>query len=123
MSTNKDVRKKIISNFNKFIREQDVDPEEVCMFIYAFLKENDFKYHPTGCYGEEYKLLTEESRVGKWVAFTQDGMDCVLHGKVMEDRGNNFVVRNKSYRKRIVEINHVIDFYDSKEDCYSVKEL
>ena len=123
MSVSMDVRKKIIRNFNRFIREQDADPEEVCMFIYSFLSENNYKYHPTGCYGEEYKLITEESRISKWVTFLQDGMDCVLHGKVMEDRGNNFVVRNKSYRKRIVDVCNVIDFYDSKEECYSVKEL
>lgn len=123
MSENMEVRKKIVSNFNRFIREQDADPEEVCMFIYSFLSENDYKYHPTGCYGEEYKLMTEESRVGKWVAFLQEGMNCVLHGKVIVDKGNILVVRNKNHCKRIVEINHVIDFYDSKEDCYSVKEL
>lgn len=122
MSANMEVRKKIISNFNRFIREQDADPEEVCMFIYSFLKENNFIYYPTGCYGEEYKLLTDESRVGKWVAFLQEGMNCVLHGKVMVDKGNILIVRNKSYRKRIVEARDVIGFYDSKEECYSVKE-
>lgn len=123
MNTSMDIKKKIVSNFNRFIREQGADPEEVCMFIYSFLSENNYKYHPTGCYGEEYKLRTDESRVDKWVAFLQEGMNCVLHGKVMDDKGSTLVVRNKSYRKRIVEVSHVIGFYDLKEECYSVKEL
>lgn len=49
-------RKKIFDNFNQFINEQDAEPFEVCMFIKSLLHENDFGYHPTGCYGEEWQL-------------------------------------------------------------------
>lgn len=52
----KESRRKIFDNFNDFINNQDVEPDEVCMFVYSILKENDYKYRPTGCYGSEWKL-------------------------------------------------------------------
>ena len=50
--------KELFNNFNKFINEQRITPDEVCIFIYSLLSENGYnhKYRPTGCYGDEYIL-------------------------------------------------------------------
>ena len=52
----KEERRKIFDNFNEFINNQNAEPDEVCMFIYSILKENDYTYRHTGCYGSEWKL-------------------------------------------------------------------
>lgn len=48
----------ILNRFNGFINSFDADACEVCMFVYSLLSERGYKgkYHPTGMYGEEYKL-------------------------------------------------------------------
>lgn len=42
-------RETLFNNFNKFIDEQDVEPYEVCTFIYSLLKEHGYTYVPTRC--------------------------------------------------------------------------
>lgn len=54
-----DVKKQIFDNFRKFITSQPVESDEVCIFIKSLLVENDYKYRPTGCYGDEWKLQDE----------------------------------------------------------------
>ena len=52
------LKEKIFKNFNEFINSQEVDPDEVCMFIYSLLSEKGYKgYSPTGLFGEEYILM------------------------------------------------------------------
>lgn len=52
------MREEILNRFNEFINSFDADADEVCMFVYSLLSEHGYngKYHPTGMYGEEYKL-------------------------------------------------------------------
>ena len=59
--------------------------------------------------------------MGKWVAFRQEGMDCILHGRGINDYVGIYRVRCKNGRKRTVGLDEVIDFYDIKQECYSVK--
>lgn len=44
-----DVKKNLFDNFNEFINKQDVEPFEVCKFIYSLLKESGYSYTPTKC--------------------------------------------------------------------------
>lgn len=60
------------------------------------------------------------NKVGKYVAFTQDGMTCVLHGKVITDYVGTYCVRCKNGYQRIVGLDSVIGFYDTKQECYAI---
>ena len=60
-------------------------------------------------------------KIGKWAAFTVKGMTCVLHGKVIGDHRDCFTVKCKNGVKRRVYDYEIFGFYDSKEECYSVK--
>ena len=71
-------------------------------------------------YGYEvYKR--SDSKVNKWIAFRQEGMPCVLHGKIIHDCGTYYVIKCKNGQKRFAGLNDVIDFYDSKAECYSIR--
>lgn len=61
------------------------------------------------------------NKMGKWVAFRQEGMDCILHGRVINDYVGTYRVRCKNACKRTVGLDEVIGFYDTKQECYSVK--
>lgn len=63
-----------------------------------------------------------DSKINKWIAFRQEGMSMVLHGKVIGDCGTYYVVRCKNGGKRFAGLKDVIGFYDSKAECYSVKD-
>jgi len=60
-------------------------------------------------------------KVGKWVAFRQDGIDCILHGKVICDYVGSYCVRCKNACRRYVSLNQIVAFYDSKQECYKHK--
>ncbi len=64
------------------------------------------------------------SLIGKWVAFHQNGMQPVLHGKVINEIGKKdvlFEVKCKNSCYRFVHMDDVIEFCDSKQDCYAIK--
>lgn len=67
------------------------------------------------------RYMKKENKQGKWVAFRQEGMSPILHGKVIKDYQSWYVVRCKNGEKRFPGIENIIEFYDLKEDCYSVK--
>lgn len=71
-------------------------------------------------YGYEVKER-DGHKVGKWVAFKQEGMDCILHGKVIYDYVGSYCVRCKNGYKRFVGLCNVIEFFDTKQECYSIK--
>lgn len=50
------VRDELFNNFNEFINNQCVEPDEVCIFIYSLLVENKYHYRGTGCCGNEHIL-------------------------------------------------------------------
>lgn len=76
-----------------------------------FLKKN-------GC--EVYMYKYKGGKKDKWVAFKQKGMTCVLHGRVVSDCISSLSVKCKN-QYRTVGLENVIGFYDTKEECYSVK--
>lgn len=52
------MNKKLLQNFNKFINAQEVEPDEVCMFIHSLLSERGYKsYRPTGLFEKEDILM------------------------------------------------------------------
>ena len=64
------------------------------------------------------------SLIGKWVAFHQNGMQPVLHGKVINEIGKKdtlFKVKCKNSCYRFVHMDDVIEFCDNKQDCYAIK--
>ena len=62
-----------------------------------------------------------DNKVGKWVAFRQNGMDCVLHGKIIYDYVRSYCVRCKNGCKRFVNRYNIIEFCDTKQECYKHK--
>ena len=62
--------------------------------------------------------------IGRWIAFRQDGMNQILHGKILEERGSDytyFKVRCKNGEYRYPTIYEVIGFFNNKKSCYAVK--
>lgn len=61
--------------------------------------------------------------IGKWVAFRQEGMEPILHGKVIVARSINeyFGIKCKNGCMRYIDKNDVIGFYVNKKKCYEVK--
>ena len=70
-----------------------------------------------------YKVVKDYSNlIGKWVAFHQEGMTPILHGKVVSvsEKGDcRIKCKNGYYRYK--NINEIIEFCDSKEWCYKIK--
>lgn len=62
-----------------------------------------------------------ENKIGKWVAFTQDGMPCVLHGKVIDTLKHSVRIKCKNGQKRRATKDDIIGFYDTKQKCCAVK--
>lgn len=60
--------------------------------------------------------------VGKWVAFRQDGMSQILHGKVADISKNGCcTIRCKNGERRYINVVDVIEFCDDKKSCYKIK--
>lgn len=76
-----------------------------------FLKSNGYKVK------KNYDYL-----IGKWVAFRQEGMDCILHGKVTDISDDVYcIVKCKNRYKRFVNVKDIIEFCNNKEDCYIIE--
>ena len=77
----------------------------------AFLEANGYKVI------QNYDYL-----IGKWAAFRQEGMIPILHGKVMDVYPNGSCkIKCKNAHYRYPSVNSVIEFCDSKELCYMIK--
>lgn len=60
--------------------------------------------------------------IGKWVAFRQDGMKSILHGKVKDVSMNGCcAIKCKNGCMRYADVDNVIEFCDEKELCYMIK--
>lgn len=59
--------------------------------------------------------------IGKWIAFKQEGMPMVLHGKIIYDCKTYFVIKCKNGQKRFAGLEDIIGLYDSKSECYSIR--
>ena len=60
-------------------------------------------------------------RLGKWVAFKQEGIPFTLHGKIVSVSGTCFVVKCKNGSKRYPMIHEIYKLFDTKEECYQFK--
>lgn len=59
----------------------------------------------------------------KWVAFRQEGMRQVLHGRIVFTRPDGLLyVRCKNAATRFVEAKDVLKIFDNKIECYEYKE-
>lgn len=78
------------------------------------------------------KFLTENGYIviedlqkykNKWVAFRQEGMEPILHGKVIRTFSitEQLTIKCKNGCNRYIHKNAVIGFYDNKKECYEVK--
>ena len=78
------------------------------------------------------KFLTENGYIvvedlqkykDKWVAFRQEGMESILHGKIVDfyPIAQCFDIKCKNGCVRYINRNDVIGFYDNKKECYEVK--
>lgn len=61
------------------------------------------------------------TKIGKWVAFKQEGMSQILHGKVERVYGTCLAVKCKNRNRRYVSISECYKFFDNKEECYAYK--
>lgn len=84
--------------------------EKICECI-EYLKKYGYEVHKR-----------DYDKLNKWIAFRQEGMPMVLYGKVITNCGTYYMVKCKNGCKRFPRLEDVIGFYDSKEDCYSVKD-
>lgn len=73
---------------------------------------------------EMYKpiSLIYSGKIGKWVAFTQEGMEQTLHGKVIRVNGSCMVIKCKNGETRYANINDCYKFFDNKKECYEFKQ-
>ena len=70
-----------------------------------------------------YKVIKDNSSVvGKWMAFRQEGMEPILHGRVrsVTDVGT-CVIRCKNGERRFCNVKDVLKFFDNKRECYEYK--
>ncbi|MCI8389096.1 MAG: hypothetical protein HFE63_11635 [Clostridiales bacterium] len=70
-----------------------------------------------------YIVTKDYSRlIGKWAAFRQDGIKCILHGKVINISISGCCeIKCKNGYIRYTNINDVIEFSDKKELCYLIR--
>lgn len=119
---------KCLDHTNKIIYLTDVtdDDQKLLEFLkYIHCDDIDFE-DENGDLVEVYKPihLIFLEKIGKWVAFKQEGMQQVLHGKVIKLTGMSddcFVVKCKNGERRYVNMNDCYKFFDSKKECYEFK--
>ena len=61
----------------------------------------------------------EGNKMDKWVAYRKNGMDCILHGKVIYDYVSCFCIKRKNGYTDMVGLDEIIEFYDDKKECYN----
>lgn len=61
--------------------------------------------------------------INKWIAFTQRGMEPILHGRIISVSNFDefFYVKCKNGEIRYPNIEDAIKFFDSKKECYEFK--
>lgn len=88
-----------------------MDVEEKIKEAKEFLEANGYKVY------KDYSC-----RIGKWVAFRQEGMKPVLHGRVVWiNIFEHYKVRCKNGEIRFPKSYDIIGVYDNKSECYAVK--
>lgn len=81
----------------------------------TFLRQNGYAVE---------KAEMDIQNIGKWVAFRQDGMNQILHGKVIAISDVDVcTIKCKNGACRWACKENIIGFYDNKQECYAVKEM
>lgn len=62
-----------------------------------------------------------DSNIGKWVAYKRQGMDCILHGKIIGGNASCYTIRKKNHGKDYAGIDKIIAFFDDKTECYNMR--
>ena len=91
---------------------ENMNKEEQIMLAINFLNQNGY----TVCMDlKKYK--------NKWIAFKQQGMKTILHGKIISVSSFDgfFCVKCKNNEIRYPKVENVIKFFDSKKECYEFK--
>lgn len=73
---------------------------------------------------DTYMKKLKEATLGKWVAFRQEGMEPVLHGKIIDVNSNGvFTIKCKNGQKRAASLEeNIYDIFDTKGKCYKYKK-
>lgn len=59
---------------------------------------------------------------GKWVCFRQEGMEPILHGKVVSISTDGLcTIKCKNGCKRWCNVDKILSWNDNKEDCYKFR--
>lgn len=70
-----------------------------------------------------YKVIKDNSSVvGKWVAFRQEGMEPILHGRVRSVTIiGTCTIRCKNGERRFCNVEDILSFFDNKKECYEYR--
>lgn len=70
-----------------------------------------------------YKVVKDNSSVvGKWVAFRQEGMEPILHGRVRNVTTiGTCAIRCKNGERRFCNVEDILAFFDNKKECYEYR--
>lgn len=70
-----------------------------------------------------YKIIKDNSSVvGKWVAFRQEGMEPILHGRVRSVTTiGTCAIRCKNGERRFCNVEDILAFFDNKKECYEYR--
>ena len=72
-------------------------------------------------HGYEVKKVREvETYVGKWIAYRREGMEPILHGKVIGDYGC-ITVKKKKGNRDFCSRDDILKVFDNKQECYAFK--
>lgn len=88
--------------------------------VYSHVSARDFICDNIDMISEKMKTKQLEY-IGKWVAFHQDGMNEVLHGKIIDFISSFVVIKCKNNYIRYIPEKNIVGIYTNKQQCYSVK--
>ena len=70
-----------------------------------------------------YKVIKDESSlVDEWIAFKQEGMESILHGKIRSVTScGTCIIRCKNGERRFCNVEDILAFFDNKKECYEYR--
>lgn len=111
-NVNADESKVVVETWNSIFTFERVEMTKEIQDAIKLLEENGY-------------IVREDlsKYINKWVAFKQEGMGPILHGRIIGTNSVNreFSVRCKNGCWRYCDKNDVIGLYDTKKECYEVK--
>lgn len=68
---------------------------------------------------DTYMKKLKEDTLLKWIAFRQEGMEQILHGKIIDVTSNGeFTIKCKNGQRRGASLEDIYEMFDTKEECY-----